>query len=78
MVDAGRPTLEGSVSCRLSLGERVLRTVLDHPTAAYLLPILGVTATLVAAAGAYAGRLAPWAVVPALLLALVPALTAAL
>jgi len=77
LVDAGRPTLEAALGYRPRPAQAVRRALLDRPTATYLVPVFLVAALLVAIAAGYAGRHAPWAIVPAALLALVPAVTAA-
>lgn len=55
LVDAGRPTLEAALRYKARPARAVVRALLDRPAATYLLPVLLVTALLVAAASGYAG-----------------------
>ncbi|MBB1511185.1 hypothetical protein H5399_00985 [Tessaracoccus sp. MC1627] len=77
LIGEGARALEAAVGSRPPLGQRMRRAFLDRPTATYLLPILLIATTVVVAAGLYAGSRDPWAALPATVLAIVPALTAA-
>jgi cyclic beta-1,2-glucan synthetase len=80
LLDRGRPDLEADIAYRPRFGKRVRRFGFDHATAAYLGPVVMLTALIVASGVAYAryhgGSLLMQAVV--LILLLIPASDVAL
>ena len=77
LIDEGRPILEARVGARPLLAERLRRAAIAHATAVYVTVATLVGLAIVAASAWLARGGGPWIAALAALLALIPALTAA-